>query len=85
MEIDPGLCLDVPEEFDDSDAETRVHPVARKLFHATTAADVFRKAAEWVAEQKVFPVDVSWDFLHDEDEPYWLSLYFVFEQDSDDS
>ncbi|MEE1939316.1 hypothetical protein V1L54_07800 [Streptomyces sp. TRM 70361] len=85
MEIDPGLCLDVPEGFDDSDAETQVHPVARKLFHATTAAGVLRKAAEWVEGREVFLVDTSWDFLHDEDEPYWLSVYFGFEQDSEDS
>ena len=84
MEIDPGLCLDVPEGFDDSGAENQVHPVARKLFPATTAAGAFRKAGEWVAEQDVFLVDVSWDFMHDEDEPFVLSVYFVFEAAPED-
>ncbi|MFB7271716.1 hypothetical protein [Streptomyces sp. NPDC056244] len=79
MEFDPGLCLEVPEGFDDSDAESQVHPMARKLFPATTAADAFRKASEWVAEHEVFLVDVSWGFDYDEDEPYVLSIYFTFE------
>jgi hypothetical protein len=43
MEFDPGLCLDVPKGFDDRDAESRVHPMARKLFPATTAAEAFGK------------------------------------------
>ncbi|MEU2719933.1 hypothetical protein ACFW4X_09670 [Streptomyces smyrnaeus] len=85
MELDPDLCLEVPEGFDDSDAETGVHPIARKLFHGTTAAEVFRKAQEWVGEQDVFLVDVSWDYLHDEDEPYWLTIYFRFELDPEDA
>ncbi|MZE79492.1 hypothetical protein [Streptomyces xinghaiensis] len=81
MEFDPGLCLDVPEGFDDSDAESQVHPMARKLFPATTAAGAFGKAQEWVREHNVRLVDVSWDFLYDEDEPHVLSVYFTFEQD----
>ncbi|MYU14945.1 hypothetical protein GTZ78_30745 [Streptomyces sp. SID8361] len=79
-EIDPGLCLEVPEGFDDSNAESQVHPMARKLFPAKTAADALRKASEWVAEYNVFLVDVSWDFAHDEEEPYTLSAYFTFER-----
>ncbi|MET7621769.1 hypothetical protein [Streptomyces sp. NPDC005408] len=79
MELDPNLCLVVPEGFDDRDAESQVHPMARKLFSATTVAEAFRKAHVWVGEQKVFLVDVSWDFAHDEDEPYTLSIYFTFE------
>jgi hypothetical protein len=81
MELDPGLCLDVPEGFDDSDAETQVHPMARKLFPAATAAEAFRKAHEWVREENVFLVDVSWDYTYDEAEPYTLSIYFTFELD----
>ena len=34
---------------------------------------------------RVFLVDVSWDFAHDEDEPYTLSVYFTFELDPDDA
>ncbi|MCF3128914.1 hypothetical protein [Streptomyces olivochromogenes] len=79
MVLDPDFCLDVPEGFDDSDAETGVHPMARKLFPATSAAEAFRKAHEWVGEHDVFLVDVSWDFAHDEDQPYCLSIYFTFE------
>ncbi|MFI1394604.1 hypothetical protein [Streptomyces sp. NPDC020681] len=84
MVLDPNFCLDVPEGFDDSDAETGVHPIARKLFPATTAADAFRKAHEWVREQNIRLQDVSWDFFHGEDEPYCLSVYFVFELDPED-
>ena len=84
MEFDPDLCLDVPEGFDDSDAESQVHPVARKFFPATTAADAFRKAREWVGEHKVFLMDASWDHLHGEDEPYVLSIYFTFELEPED-
>ncbi|MGP3977963.1 hypothetical protein ACTWQF_28890 [Streptomyces sp. 8N114] len=85
MELDPDLCLDVPEDFDDSDAESQVHPIARKLFPATTAAGAFRKAQEWVGDHNVFLVDVSWDYFHDEDEPYTLSIYFTFELEPEDS
>ncbi|MEW2401045.1 hypothetical protein [Streptomyces sp. NPDC046862] len=85
MELDPDLCLDVPEDFDDTDAESQVHPMARKLFSATTAADVFGEAQEWVGEHDVFLVDVSWDYAHDEDQPYTLSIYFTFEQGPEDS
>jgi hypothetical protein len=84
MEFDPGLCLDVPEGFDDTDAESQVHPMARKLFPATTAAEAFGKAQEWVAEHQVFLVDVSWDFAHGEDQPYTLSIYFMFELEPED-
>jgi hypothetical protein len=49
MERDPGrLCLDVPQGFDDTDAETQVHPMARKLFPAATAAEAFRKALDFL-------------------------------------
>ncbi|MER6011868.1 hypothetical protein [Streptomyces bluensis] len=85
MELDPDLCLDVPEGFDDADAETQVHPMARKLFPATTAAGAFAKAHAWVKEHEVFLVDVSWDFAYDEDQPYTLSIYFTFEQELEDS
>ncbi|MFJ9905023.1 hypothetical protein ACIRVK_19350 [Streptomyces sp. NPDC101152] len=85
MNLDPNLCLDVPKGFDDSDAETQVHPVARKLFPAMTAAEAFGKAQEWVREHNVFLTDVSWDFMHDEDLPYLLSIYFSFELEPEDS
>ena len=85
MELDPSFCLDVPEGFDDTDAETGVHPMARKLFLGTTAAETFRKAHEWVGDNKVFLADVSWDFFHDEDQPYVLSVYFTFELGPEDT
>ncbi|TJZ57020.1 hypothetical protein FCH28_05970 [Streptomyces piniterrae] len=85
MEHDPGLCLDVPEGFDDSDADSQVHPMARKLFSASTAAGAFGKAQEWVGEQSLLVVDVSWDYAWGEDEPYTLSVYFTFELDPDDA
>lgn len=85
MVLDPNFCLDVPPGFDDSDAESGVHPMARKLFPATTAAEAFKKAHEWVRDQSIHLVDVSWDFFHDEDEPYCLSIYFTFDLDPEDS
>jgi hypothetical protein len=84
MAIDPDLCLDVPEGFDDTDAESQVYPVARKMFLSATAAEAFRKAYEWVGEHKVRLIDVSWDMLDDEDEPYALSIYFGFELDPEE-
>ncbi|MDX3522888.1 hypothetical protein [Streptomyces scabiei] len=84
MQLDPDLCLAVPEGFDDSDADTQVHPMARKLFPATSAAEAFRKASVWVGEHDVFLVDVSWDYEYDEDEPYVLSVYFSFEPDPEE-
>ncbi|CAL9469980.1 hypothetical protein [Streptomyces sp. enrichment culture] len=84
MEIDPDLCVEVPKGFDDSDAESQVHPIARKMFMATTAAGAFGKAQEWVGENDVFLIDVSWDHLFDEDEPYTLTIYFGFELDDDE-
>ncbi|MBZ6230113.1 hypothetical protein [Streptomyces olivaceus] len=84
MPIDPDLCLEVPEGFDDSDAETQVHPIARKMFMARSAAGAFGKVQEWVGENGVFLVDVSWAYLYDEDEPYTLTVYFRFELDDED-
>ncbi|MGW0704913.1 hypothetical protein ACWD4G_02870 [Streptomyces sp. NPDC002643] len=46
MEPDPDLCLTVPAGFDDSDADSQVHPMARKLFPAATAADAFEPDSE---------------------------------------
>ncbi|MFE6166019.1 hypothetical protein ACFQ7F_44785 [Streptomyces sp. NPDC056486] len=85
MKLDPDLCLDVPEGFDDTDADSQVHPIARKLFFAATAADSFRKAHEWVGEHNVRLADLSWDFQHGEDEPYVLGIYFIFELDPEDA
>ncbi|NLU66765.1 hypothetical protein [Streptomyces sp. HNM0574] len=83
MAIDPGFCLDVPEGFDDSEDETGVHPIARKLFPASTAAGAFEKAHAWLREQDVRVADVSWSYLHGEDEPHTLSVYFIFELEED--
>ncbi|GAA1652685.1 hypothetical protein [Actinoplanes couchii] len=72
--------LDVPEDFDDStDEDGQVHPVARRIFTADTAAEVFGKAQTWIAANQVFLVDVSWNWMHDEPEPFMLSVYFTFE------
>ncbi|MFI9028079.1 hypothetical protein [Streptomyces sp. NPDC053560] len=79
MEIDPGLCLDVPEGFDDSDEESQVHPMARKLFPVATAAEAFRQAHEWVKENNVHLVDVSWKHVEGEPYRYELCVYFTFE------
>ncbi len=84
MPIDPDLCLEVPEGFDDSDAESQVHPIARKMFMARTTAGAFGKVQEWVRENDVFLIDVSWDYMYDEEEPCTLTIYFRFELDDED-
>jgi hypothetical protein len=82
--MDPDYCIDVPPGFDDSDDEEgQVHPIARRLFAARTAAEVFGKAQQWVSRHKVFLIDVSWDWAHDEPEPFTLAIYFSFERDDD--
>lgn len=62
-----------------------MHPIARKLFPGATSAEAFRKAHEWLREQSVRLVDVSWTVLDGEDEPYTLSIYFTFELDPEDT
>ena len=76
--MDPDLCLTVPEDFDDSDADAQVHPMGRLLFSARTNAEAFGKAQLWVSIHDVFLVDVSWDYAHNEALPITLSIYFVF-------
>ncbi|GGZ40785.1 hypothetical protein [Streptomyces bluensis] len=77
--LNPDFCLDVPDGFDDSEAETGVHPVARKLFLGSSPAQVFSKAHTWVSEHDVHIQGLSWDFLDGEGEPHCLSMYFTFE------
>ncbi|MFV2172946.1 hypothetical protein ACFHW2_23075 [Actinomadura sp. LOL_016] len=76
----------MPPGFDDSgDEDGQVHPVARRLFCARTTAEVFAKAQQWVSRHdNVFVVDVSWDYMHDEPEPFSLSLYLTFELEPED-
>jgi hypothetical protein len=77
--------LDVPPGFDDSDDDDgQVHPIARRLFTAESAGDVFDKAGRWIAGHDVRVVDVTWNWLDDESEPFMLSVYFVFETNPDD-
>lgn len=58
--------------------------MARRLFTGHTAAEVFGKAQRWVGEHSVFLVDVSWNWAHDETEPFILSVYFTFELDPEE-
>ena len=77
--MDSSYHIDVPPGFDDSDDESQVHPMARRLFTGRTAAEVFAKAERWVGEHPVFLADVSWNWHHDEPEPFVLAVYFTFE------
>jgi hypothetical protein len=81
--MDPGYRIDVPPGFDDSDDDGQVHPMARKLFAARTAAEVFAKAERWVSEHNVFLVDVAWNCAYNEPEPFTLAVYFTFERDDE--
>ncbi|UNS98612.1 hypothetical protein MMF93_20720 [Streptomyces tubbatahanensis] len=84
MARDPDFCVEVPEDFDDTDDETGVYPIAAKLFVASTAAEVFRKAHEWVGEHDIRLVDVAWNCLCGEEQTYALSIYFAFELDPEE-
>jgi hypothetical protein len=46
-------------------------------------AEVFAKAGRWISEHRVFLADVSWNWAHEEPEPFILSVYFTFERDDD--
>ncbi|GGK64096.1 hypothetical protein Sme01_25980 [Sphaerisporangium melleum] len=84
LKPDPNLCLTVPADFDDADADSQVHPMARLILAGATAADAFGQAQEWVAAHNVFLVDVSWSYETGEDRPFVLSIYFVFEDPSEE-
>ena len=51
--------------------------MARRLFSARTTAEVLAKAQQWVDEHDVFLNDVSWNWAHDEPEPFTLAVYFT--------
>ncbi|WP_369199771.1 hypothetical protein [Streptomyces sp. PU-14G] len=84
MARDPDFCVEVPEDFDDSDDETGVYPIAAKLFIGATPAEVFRKAHEWVGEHDIRVTDVAWTYMDDEDQPCVMSMYFAFELDPEE-
>ena len=77
--MDRDYCLDVPSGFDDSAADSQVHPMARLMFFARTNAKVFQKAQEWVEAHDVRVIDVSWDHYAGEDLAVSLTIYFSFE------
>jgi hypothetical protein len=77
--MDPDYCITVPPGFDDSDDDAQVHPIARRMFPGRTPAEVFAKAQQWVGEHDVRIADVSWNWAHDEPEPFTLRVYFTFE------
>jgi hypothetical protein len=81
MKRDPDLYLDVPSDFDDSDAEAQVHAVACRLFPSRTNAGAFAAAQEWVSAHDIRIIDTSWTHFDGESEPLCLALYFTFEPD----
>ncbi|WP_405724406.1 hypothetical protein OG885_00695 [Streptomyces sp. NBC_00028] len=82
MRSEPNLYLMVPHDFDDSDADSQVHPMARKLFFGSAVAEPFEEAAKWVAAHDVRVIDTSWEIAPAGEEfSYVLSLYFSFEDD----
>jgi hypothetical protein len=84
MDRDPDYYLQVPADFDDADADSQVHPMARLLFSGKTNAEVFDRARQWVGEHDVVLVDTSWKYMYGEDEPLLLTIYFTFEDEPDD-
>lgn len=81
--MDPDMFLELPPTFDDShDPEGQVHPVARRLFSASSPAEVFDKARRWLVTHEAHNprvLDVTWDHFDDETEPYSLSVYLSFD------
>ena len=84
MHVDPELCIEVPADFDDEDAESQVHPTARRMFFAATQAEAFGKAHEWVGAHNIHVLDAAWNQMLDEEHPYVLTIYFTFEFDDED-
>ncbi|MEV8375964.1 hypothetical protein AB0P21_24715 [Kribbella sp. NPDC056861] len=77
--MDPDLCIKLPKDFDDSDAEAQVHPVARLFFIGRTNAEVFAQAQEWLGAHDVLLQDISWKHLQGEDNPLQLTIHFYFQ------
>lgn len=85
MRSEPDLHLMVPDRFDDSDADSQVHPVARKMFFGSRMADPFAEAAEWITAHDVRVLDTAWENAPAGEEfSCVLSVYFVFEDDEGD-
>ncbi|MER5713993.1 hypothetical protein [Streptomyces sp. NPDC002132] len=82
MRSEPDLHLMVPDDFDDSDADSQVHPVGRKFFFGSRMAEPFEEAAEWIAAHDVRVSDTAWEIAPaDEQFQYVLRVYFTFEDD----
>ncbi|MEU3272968.1 hypothetical protein ABZ639_19170 [Saccharomonospora sp. NPDC006951] len=79
--MDSDRCLDIPPDFDDSDADAQVHPIARLMFLGRTNAEVFGKVAQWTSVYNVLIVDMSVDFVFDEPEPVQVAIYFAFDDE----
>lgn len=85
MRSEPNLYLMVPNDFDDSNADSQVHPVARKMFFGSVMAEPFKEASEWIAAHDVRVIDTAWEIAAAEEEfSYVLSVYFTFEDDGND-
>jgi hypothetical protein len=84
MNRDNDYLLDVPAGFDDSDADSQVHPIACLLLPGATNADAFAAAQQFVSANDVRVVDVAWNYFYGEPEPHSLTLYFTFERDDED-
>jgi hypothetical protein len=85
MRSEPNLYLMVPNDFDDSHADSQVHPMARKMFFGSAMAEPFEKASEWIAAHDVRVIDTAWEISPAGEEfAYVLSVYFSFEDDGKD-
>ncbi|MFF3637449.1 hypothetical protein [Streptomyces sp. NPDC002250] len=85
MRTEPRLHLMVPDDFDDSDADSQVHPMARKMFFGSAMAEPFAEAAAWVAAHDVRIIDTAWENAPaGETFSCVLSVYFTFEDDGRD-
>jgi hypothetical protein len=87
--MDADMRLEFPRTFDDSDdPEGQVHPIARRLFIASSPAEVFDKVRRWLEAYEAHRprvLDVTWDHFDDEAEPYSLSVYLTFDAETFDA
>ena len=83
MKNDPELCVEVPDHFDDSDADSQVHAVAKRLFFSPTNAGAFAAAHEWISAHAIHVLDTSWNSFPGEESPFCLGVYFTFDPDDE--
>ena len=77
--VSEKICVETPNEFQESDWGEQVYATATRIFAAADAATVFAEAQEWIAQQRVYVLNLGWNHFRGEDHPYTLTVYFTFD------